>query len=143
MANYQITRSYVGHHFAEALGANSHLPSLPPKWALKSRPSPILPLAPSRTAERAWGIRPRCTQTLLPSLRRPGRPRAQRALPGAKDRAHDRGSAGLKCSGYRQHESPDSAGCGERRRDSSSPGTGVSGTHLSPGCSLWKKERTW
>lgn len=41
-------------------------PPSPKKWALRKRPSPpILPLAPSLTAERVQGMRPRSTHSLL------------------------------------------------------------------------------
>lgn len=77
------------------------------------------------------------------SLGRPGGPRAQRPLPDAQGQGTRPRPRGARALGV---QPPRALGVlarlGERVRDSS-PGTGVSGTHLSPGCSLWKKERTW
>ena len=128
-------------------GENQLQPSRPPPKNGRSLERPcsrFLPVAPSLTAQRAWEMRTRPTYTLLPFLGRPGRARARRPLPGARplgSRSRPRGASALglppPCAPWL------TAGRGERARDDSSPGTGVSGTHLSPGCSLWKKERTW
>lgn len=89
-------------------------------------------------------MRTRPTYTLLLFLGRPGRARARGPLPGTRplgSRSRPRRASAL---GLRPPCAPWlTAQRGECARDDSSPGTGVSGTHLSPGCSLWKKERTW
>lgn len=148
MANSRGTSSDVRRQFAEARRTNSSLPALPPlpkKWAPARRPcSRFQPLASSLTAQRAWEMRTRSTYTLLLFLGRPGRARARGPLPGTQplgSRSRPRGASAL---GLRSPCAPWlTARRGECARDDSSPGTGVSGTHLSPGCSLWKKERTW
>ena len=119
-------------------------PPLPKKWAPARRPcSPFQPLASSVTAQQAWEMRPRSTYTLLLFLGRPAGARVRGPLPGTQplgSRSRPRGASAL---GLRPPCAPWlTTRHGERARDDSSPGTGVSGTHLSPGCSLWKKERT-